>query len=405
MKLLMLTPNLPSPTGGANARNYHLLQALARQHTVSLLAFVNSAELEVETDMSHLQSLTHELQVIPHVMSTMNRAKRLQQFVSVALGQSYLLDLHTSSELQDALNTMLAREQYDGVIFESSLMAGYNLPSDIITIIDQHNIEHELLERTYKCEKLSLRKWYNWRESRILKRIELEYCRKADIVLVVSERERLLLKDLLPDQLIEVVPNGVDIAAFHEDYPVQEVPDQIIFTGTMDYYPNTNAVLFFAKHCWPRIREQIPTATWLIVGKNPPLEVQRLATELPGVTVTGTIPDVRPYLMSSAVAIAPIQVGSGTRLKILEALAAQKAVVSTTIGCEGLSVVPGEHLIVADTPETFIQAVVTLLRNSHMRSTYGHVGRALVEAEYSWERCGSQLLRILAEKESVLLCS
>ena len=405
MKLLMLTPNLPSPTGGANARNYHLLQALARKHTISLLAFVNSAELEAGMNMAHLQSLAHKLQVIPHVMNTINRAKRLQQFVSVARGQSYLLDLHTSLEVQDTLNAMLACEQYDGVIFESSLMAGYTLPAGVLTIIDQHNIEHELLQRIYQREKVSLRKWYNWRESRILKRIELAYCRKADIVLVVSERERLLLKDLLPDQLIEVVPNGVDIDAFHEDSPVQEIPDQIIFTGTMDYYPNTHAVLYFAKHCWLRIREQVPSATWLIVGKNPPPEVQRLAADLPGVTVTGTVPDVRPYLMSSTVAIAPIQVGSGTRLKILEALAAQKAVVSTTIGCEGLAVVPGEHLKVADTPEAFAQAVVTLLRNPHMRSAYGHAGRALVEAEYSWEWCGSQLLRILAEKESVLLCS
>ncbi|MEO8973078.1 MAG: glycosyltransferase [Ktedonobacteraceae bacterium] len=403
MKLLVVTQNLPSPTGGANARNYHLLQALARKHTVSLLAFVNSAELEGETALSHLQFLIHELRVIPHVMNT--RKKRLQQLTSVARGQSYLLDLHTSPELQEVLNTMLARERYDGVLFESSLMAGYNLPADVITIIDQHNIEHELLQRIYRCEKASLRKWYNWRESRILKRIEMEYCRKADIVLVVSERERLLLKELLPDQLIEVVPNGVDIEAFRGDDRVQEVPDQIIFTGTMDYYPNTHAVLFFAKQCWSRIREQVPDATWLIVGKNPPLEVQRLAAALPGVTVTGTVPDVRPYLMASTVAIAPIQVGSGTRLKILEALAAQKAIVSTTIGCEGLAVVPGKHLAVADTPEAFVQAVVTLLRNPDMRTAFGYTGRALVEAEYSWEWCGAQLLRILAEKEGALLCS
>ncbi len=404
MKLLIVTPNLPSPTGGANTRNYHLLQALARKHTVSLLAFVNSAELEAGTGISYLQSLTHELRVIPHVMNRMNHAKRWQQFASVARGQSYLLDLHTSPEVQEALHTMLAREQYDAVLFESSLMAGYHLPPNVITIIDQHNIEHELLQRIYQCEKASLRKWYNWRESRILKRIEMEYCRKADIVLVVSERERLLLKELLPEKVIEVVPNGVDIEAFHGKASVQEVPNQVIFTGTMDYYPNTHAVLYFAKHCWPRIREQVPTATWLIVGKNPPLEVQRLATELPGVTVTGTVPDVRPYLMASAVAIAPIQVGSGTRLKILEALATQKAVVSTTIGCEGLAVIPDKHLAVADTPEAFIEAVVMLLRNPHLRTALGYAGRALVEAEYSWEWCGTQLLRILAEKESALLC-
>lgn len=402
MKLLIVTPNLPSPVGGANARNYHLLQSLARKHTVSLLAFVNNADLVGEADMSHLQSLTHELQVIPHIMNT--RLKRLQQLISTARGQSYLLDLHTSSELQKVLNTMLACERYDGVLFESSLMAGYRLPADVITIIDQHNIEHELHQRTYQCEKALLRKWYSWCEGRILKRIELEYCRKANIVLVVSERERLLLKDLLPDQLVEVVPNGVDLESFQGNYPVQETPDQVIFTGTMDYYPNTQAALYFARHCWPHIREQVPTATWLIVGKNPPLEVRRLATKLHGVTVTGTVPDVQPYLLASAIAIAPIQVGSGTRLKILEALAAQKAVVSTTIGCEGLTVIAGKHLAVADTPEAFVQAVVALMQNPSMRTALGNAGRELVEAEYSWELCGNQLLHILAEKESALLC-
>jgi polysaccharide biosynthesis protein PslH len=400
MKLLMLSANLPSPTGGANARNYYLLKALARKHTISLLAFANTAELETATDMSYLECLTHELQVIPQGM---NRMKRFQQFANVARGQSYLLDLHTSPELQDALDVMLARERYDGVLFESSLMAGYHLPNNVMTIIDQHNIEHELLQRIYRCEKAPLRKWYNWCESRILKRMELDYCRKADIVLVVSERERLLLKDLLPDQLIKVVPNGVDTEAFDRNAALQEIPDQIIFTGTMDYYPNTHAVLYFAKNCWPLIREQVPAATWLIVGKNPPLEVQRLATTLPGVTVTGAVPDVRPYLMASTVAIAPIHAGSGTRLKILEALAAQTAIVSTTIGCEGLAVVPDKHLLVADTPDAFAHAVVTLMRNPQLRNTLASEGRALIEAEYSWEWCGEQLVRILEEKEGVLL--
>ncbi len=197
MKLLMLTANLPSPTGGANARNYYLLKALARKHIISLLAFANSAELGIATDMSYLEGLTHELQVIPQGT---NRMKRFQQFTNVARGKSYLLDLHTSPELQVALDAMLAREHYDGVLFESSLMAGYHLPDNVITIIDQHNIEHELLQRIYRSEKASLRKWYNWRESRILKRIEIEFCRKADIVLVVSERERLLLNEFLPEK-------------------------------------------------------------------------------------------------------------------------------------------------------------------------------------------------------------
>jgi polysaccharide biosynthesis protein PslH len=190
------------------------------------------------------------------------------------------------------------------------------------------------------------------------------------------------------------VPNGVDVEAFQKNCSRREVPGRIVFTGTFSYYPNVQAVLLFAQRCWPLIRAQAPLATWQIVGGNPPLEVQRLA-ELPGVAVTGTVPDVKPYLDAAEVAVAPLQIGSGTRLKILEALSMQKAVVSTSLGCEGLAVVSGEHLVVADEPEAFAQSVVTLLGNPELRATLGANGRTLVEAEYRWEQCGDKLLRVL----------
>src|SRR5947209_3895560 len=141
-----------------------------------------------------------------------------------------------------------------------------------------------------------------------------------------------------------MVSNGVDTDAFHKNNQEQEIANQIIFTGAMSYYPNVDAVLFFAEKCWPLIRARVPAATWLIVGSEPLPEVQKLA-DLPGVLITGSVPDVKPYLARSAVAIAPLLIGGGTRLKILEALAMQKAVVSTSLGSEGLSVVPGKHLI------------------------------------------------------------
>src|SRR5205085_10717683 len=134
---------------------------------------------------------------------------------------------------------------------------------------------------------------------------------------------------------------------FRKDGPDCEVLDRIIFTGAMNYYPNIDAVLFFARQCWPLIQAQVPHATWQIVGYNPSPEVLELA-KLPGITVTGSVPVVQSYLTQASVAIVPLQIGSGTRLKILEALAMQKAVVSTSIGCEGLSVTLGEHLLVAD---------------------------------------------------------
>ena len=391
MHLLMVSAYLPDLGSTAGERNYHFLKALARQHTVSLLSLVDSTMMEAHQGKLPVEDFAYPVHLIPRKIL---HFKRLQQLLSVARGSSYTLHMFALKEMQTALDTMLARDNYDAVFFESALIAGYRLPTGVQVIIDQHNIEHELLQLTYEREKSWLRKWYNRYEYRLVKPAELERCRKADLVLMTTEREQLLLKQLLPESLIEVVRTGIDIESYGKISSVQEVPHQIIFTGTMDYYPNTNAVLSFAQQCWPLIRARVPDANWQIVGRNPPPEVQRLA-ELPGVTVTGSVPDVRPYLAASAVAIVPLQIGSGTRVKILEAFAMRKAVVSTSVGYQGLAVEPGKHLLVADHPEEFAEAVVELLHNSSARINLGNAGRALVDAEYSWEQAGNQLLHVI----------
>jgi sugar transferase (PEP-CTERM/EpsH1 system associated) len=391
VRLLIVSAPLPRPKGGASARNFYLLKTLASQHMVSVLAFVDNAEVRASDDLPLLEALTQTVKLVPRQAP---RAKRWQQLLSVVGGRSYWLNLFLLPEMQAALDDMLARDHYDAVLFESILMAGYQLPTGMKVIIDEHNLEFEVSQRTYGQEKPSLRKWFNRREYRLLKQGELERCRNADLVVVTSEREQVVLQRLLPESTVAVVPNGVDLEMFTQDDARQGCPHQIVLTGTMDYYPNTQAALFFAKRCWPTIRREVPDATWQIVGRNPPPEVQRLA-RLPGVSVTGWVPDVRPYLASAAVAIAPLLVGGGTRLKILEAFAVQKAVVSTSLGCEGIAVEPGKHLMVEDQPEAFARAVITLLRYPEQRAAYGAAGRTLVEAAYSWERCGDHLLQAL----------
>jgi len=384
-----VTAGLPHPTSGANTRNYHLLKALASRHAVSLLALVDDIGGLAHSDLSLQKDFARPV----HIARVPSSAKRVQQALDLLRGRSYFLNRYISREVQDTLDTMLKRDHYDVVLFESVFLAGYRMPEGVKVVIDQHNIEHELLQRTFSYEKARVRKWYNWLEGRLLKTGEIERCRRADALLVTSDREHLLLKNILPHQVIRTIPNGVDIAAFQ---PVvqDEVANQIVFTGTMDYYPNIDAVLSFAQRCWPLIRAHVPAVTWQIVGRNPPPEVQRLA-DLPGITVTGSVPDVRSYLAASALAIAPLQIGSGTRLKILEAFAMRKAVVSTSVGCEGLSVASGEHLVIADQPETFAQAVVELLRDPTRRMLLGCAGRVLVEDKYSWKQSGNKLLHAL----------
>lgn len=403
MKLLVVSNHLPRPQWGASARNYHLLKALAREHIVSLLTFADSVQPAAPEDLALLRKYTHTLTLV-HRQSV--QAKRQQQLLSVLRGRSYLMNLLIVPEMQKTFEILLTSEHFDGVLFEGILIAGYRAPEGIKIIIDQHNLEYEVLQRTYEQEKPSLRKWYSGQESRLVKRGELERCRGANLVVVTSERERHLLQQELPQQTIAIVSNGVDIEGFTRDEAAPETPHKVIFTGTMDYYPNTQAALFFAQQCWPLIRAQIPDATWQIVGRTPPPEVQRLA-QLPGVTVTGWVADMRPHLSGAAVAIAPLQIGGGTRLKILEALAMQRAVVSTSIGCEGLAVEPGKHLLVADQPAAFAEAVITLLQRAELRKTLGEAGRALVETTYGWDRCGADLLQAVETlfKTGVKVCS
>lgn len=350
-----------------------------------------------------LERLAHVERV---VMEPPSHLKRWRQFLSVVFGRSYLLHLFHRPAMQRAIDKQTARIHYDAVLFESVLLAGYQLPAVTRRIIDQHNIEHELLWRTSEQEHSWIRKWYNWQEGRLVRHAEIARCREADILLVTSERERIALQNLLPDtaskQIIEVIPNGVDVETFTPSSQELIQPGRLVFTGAMDYFPNIQAALFFAEHCWPLIRARLPGATWEIVGKNPPPEVRRLADQQ-GISVTGTVRDVRPYLARAAVAIAPLLVGSGTRLKILEAFAMRKAVVSTNIGCEGLDVEHRKHLLIEDQPEAFAQAVVTLLNDIVLRTSLGTAGRALVEDRYSWRMCGDRLLRLLEEKEKVLL--
>jgi polysaccharide biosynthesis protein PslH len=391
MNLLMISPFFPSPSSGSCIRSHYILKALTHKYTVSMIVLV--ADMYAEDEDAAFSKLKLK-QFVKVPMVTTSQSKRVQQISSVLRGRSRLLDAYRTKGVQRAINDLFAQDHYDVVLFESVFMADYQFPEGTQVIINEHNIEYELRYRTYLREKSLSRKWYSWWESRQLRPVEIARCRNAQGVLVTSEREALLLKPLLPDSTIAVVPNGVDTEEFQQAPQEQQIPGRIVFTGSMDYYPNTDAVLSFVRECWPLIRTQVPTATWQIVGRNPSPVVLELA-KLPGISVTGSVPDVKPYLAGAMVAIAPLFIGSGTRLKILEALAMGKAVVSTSLGCEGLNVMSGEHLIVADQPELFAQSIVDLLQNAEQRTNLGKAGRALVETEYSWARCGDDVIRAL----------
>jgi glycosyltransferase involved in cell wall biosynthesis len=245
----------------------------------------------------------------------------------------------------------------------------------------EHNVEYQIWRRLATLERRVARRTLLEIEWRKLRRCEAAACAAADLTIAVSEEDRQALNDVARGARITSVPTGVDTAYFAPGGR-PEVPRRIVFTGSMDWYPNQDAVLHFIEAILPRIRAEIPEVSFTVVGRNPGPRLTSLARL--GVTVTGTVADVRPYIDEAALYVVPLRAGGGTRLKIFEALAMAKAVVSTTIGAEGLGVTSDRDIVLADGPDAFARAVVSLLRDGPARHRLGHAGRALVESAYTW---------------------
>ena len=388
MKMLAVMRAVPTPTTGANMRNLALLRALAQVGAVSLLIIAD----DVAHETQEARSLEGQVAAVRVVAATHPSLKRAYQLAGVLRNWPSTISRYASTAARSALRDMLAADTYDAIYFEGIAVTGIAPRAGHRLIIDEHNLEWELLERSAQQAESSLRRLHDQREAAALRRVELATLGRADLVIVTSERERAALEKLLPSARVVVVPNGVDVERFAPGSPQDELPGRVVFTGSMDYHPNEQAALFFAEQCWPIIQRARPEATWYVVGANPPASVWRLG-ELPGVTVTGFVPETRSYLAQAQVTIAPLLVGGGTRLKILEALAMGKAMVSTSIGYEGLGLTPDEHLLVADGAEPFAQAVIRALDDDSLRARLGAAGREVVIRQYGWERSGQTLQR------------
>jgi glycosyltransferase involved in cell wall biosynthesis len=228
------------------------------------------------------------------------------------------------------------------------------------------------------------------RETQKLLAYEAKVSGTFDVNVFVSQPDEKLLNERVPGLCTAIVPNGVDIEYFMPN----QGPDApaLIYTGGMNMFANRDAVMFFLSDIWPLIRTRVPGVRFYAVGQDPPRELSALAERDPQVVVTGYVTDVRPLVRDASVYVVPLRVGGGTRLKVLDAMAMGKAMVSTSIGCEGLDVRPDEHLLVADTPEQFADRTVALLEDKNRRFSLGRAARELVERRYSWRTIGGQLL-------------
>jgi glycosyltransferase involved in cell wall biosynthesis len=309
-----------------------------------------------------------------------------------------------SEPYAERLSAWLAREFFDVVQIGGIEMAPYldtvktARPRPLI-IFDNLNCEYVLQRRAFLTDLRVPARWpgaaYSFVQWQRLRRYEAQICRHADRVLAVSDVDAEMLRELVPGLEVTVVPNGVDTQAYSPTASHPHTSPTLVFTGTMDFRPNVDAVLWFVQKVWPQVRAQVPEAHFFVVGQRPHRRLDRLRGD-PTITLTGWVDDARPYIAQATVYIAPLRIGGGTRLKLLEAMATGKPVVATRLGAEGYPVTDEQELLLADTPSAFAGAVVALLRAPERRAELGRAARVFVEQRYDWRAIVPQLEAVYA---------
>jgi glycosyltransferase involved in cell wall biosynthesis len=399
LKCLQIAPAFAAfPTSGAELRSQHLAKGLQRHMSVTHLGF---AAEQVSTQINQLQ----------YVAVPLSRRYRIADLVRGMLGRIPFTVLnYTRIDMIRQLERILAEEQFEFVQLESIHMAGY-LPSlsrglnrPRFVTCDWHNIESELMERYSKNTSNALRKVYAIQQTKKLGEFERWFLNQCDMHFVVSDRDRDALLAKGATVPVVVVENGVpadDFAdsalasahAAHASVLGMAGPQyrrRVVFVGSMDYGPNIEAVLSFAEDIWPNIASRLPEAVFTVVGRNPPEAVRGLSSRV-RIEVTGSVTDVRPYYYEAFAAVVPLRVAGGTRLKILEAMAAGVPVISTSIGAEGLCATPDEHFIQADTPAAMARAILAVSAGGESIRHMVSVSRDLAKRRYDWGVIGDAL--------------
>ena len=291
-----------------------------------------------------------------------------------------------SADLERKIMEVLKQEKYDLLIcdfLQPSLnfrkMKGYP------TLLFQHNVESVIVKRHFYTARNPFLKFFWWSQWKKMKRYEQEACQRFDGIVAVSDVDKETLEQELGAKNVFAIPTGIDTEFFSpRQDSIQE--NSLVFTGSMDWLPNEDAILFFAREVLTKIKAEIPSIRLSVVGRNPSRYLINELKQYPEIEIVGWVKDVRPYISSHALYIIPLRIGGGTRIKAYEAMAMGKAVVSTHVGIEGLQIQDGDHASLADRPEDFAQAVVKLLKHPEERGRIEKAARDFVERNFSWEK-------------------
>ncbi len=392
MRILWLKAEklLPVHNGG-NIRSYHLARSLSARHDLTFFSYYAG-----EPDRAYEQQLESALPGAASLATGKPSLSGLRRILDYAAHlparPPYAVSRFASSAVRARLHSWFQQRRFEVVVCDF-LDAAVNLPRQISipVVLFQHNVESEIWRRHAETEANPITRLLYGIEFRKMLRYERRTVNRFDHVIAVSEHDRRLMSEWVDPSRITVVPTGVDLHQFQPSAVTARQP-VVVFVGAMDWEPNVDAVEYFCAEIWPAITQRIPAARFRIVGRNPGPRVQKLASS--SVEVTGSVPSVLPHLHEAAVVVVPLRVGGGTRLKIYEAMAAGKAVVSTSVGAEGLDVNHGHDILLADDSGAFAAAVEGLLQNGELCRSYGH-NAAETSKKYDWHTIGENFGRLV----------
>jgi polysaccharide biosynthesis protein PslH len=393
LRILFVSAGIPFPTdNGSKIRTASILQALHELgHRVHLFSLGGGNAEGVREALT----VCEDVSTTPHAISNLSKKSDYwNRLVNLPQSLPYGTSRYLSSKFKAAVKEASLSGKFD-VLFCDTLDCMINVPSDcpIPVVLNNQNIEHQILMRFLKFEPNRARRTYAKIEANKLQRFEQSSCSRADLTMVCSEVDASILREMSPGSVVTVVSNVVDANA----YKIVPEPSQpiLIYTGGMDWFPNRDAVEYFAHEILPIIRKSVPEVKLIIAGRNPSPEFVSTFSDIANMEFTGSVPDMRPIIVGAQISIVPLRIGSGTRLKILEAAASGRPVVSTSLGAEGLNFEDGKDILIADTPEAFASATVALLQNAELRCEIAKNSNGVVKRSYSAEVVKTQLQQSL----------
>lgn len=392
MKLLWVYGDFLHPTTrGGQIRTLETLKRLHSRHEVHYAGLWNpknpEGPLRATEYASHVYPVRHTLAEKTSPAFARDVLRGLFAPLPVAVFR------HRSDEMRETVDRLRRDGSFDAVVCDF-LSSGPHFSDLSGVVLFQHNVEAIIWQRHAENAPTPLHRYYFRMQARRMIEYERTVSKAVKSIVAVSDRDARTMRDLYGVPRVGVVPTGVDVAYFT---PTDELPPttDLAFIGSMDWMPNVDGILWFVDEVLPRIRKKLPQCSVAVVGRKPAREVTKLAERDRGIRITGTVEDVRPWLWGSKVAVVPLRIGGGTRLKIYEAMAARTPVVSTTIGAEGLGVSPGENILIADAPDALADACIRLISDADERRRLSAAAWEHVSTKHSWDAAAAVFERLL----------